>query len=179
MAALAQAVAQLTTAVQHQQAQGVTQAAQIADLATHMQNMTATVSAAASAAAAASSVTPPPIAQPPPPTINVSPAKTLFDKLGKPNEFVPGKDFVQWNFQFLSYIGSQDNALRGKAEKSAQCSTAIPKPTDVDDAAHSEQLYYALSQLTKGAALKIVRTRYQGEQRLRGVQSTSSTLRRP
>jgi len=122
-----------------------------------MQNMTVAVSAATTDAATASSSPPPPTIPTLPSTANVSPAGMLFDKLSAASEFVPGKSCVQENFQFLLYIGRQDDVLRSRAEKSLQCSTEIAEPTEVDDAACSERRYHALPQLTKGATSEIVR----------------------
>ena len=84
--------------------------------------------------------------------------RNIMEKLGKPDFFTPGKtDFQSWDFHFLGYLGTASPTLRMCAETSKRATSTIPLPSDAAELEDCRLLYFALSQLLKGASLKLVR----------------------
>ena len=76
-------------------------------------------------------------------------------RLGKPEAYVPGNDYEEWEFTFLGYCGTVDPELPELLRGSRVMSDPVVVPTE--QAGRAASVYYMLTMLTKKGARKIVR----------------------
>ena len=76
-------------------------------------------------------------------------------RVGKPEPYMPGKDFDEWDFTFNGYAGTLDPVYRALLKAARQSTTVVTA-----EAPHEQQsatLLYLLTMLTQKGARKVVR----------------------
>ena len=94
-------------------------------------------------------------------------------RVGKPEPYVPGKDFDDWDFTFNGYAGTLDPAYPALLKTARQSPTAVMVTPPHEE--QSATLLYLLSMLTQKEARKVVRKA--GNKRFRSLHTTVPDVR--
>ena len=76
-------------------------------------------------------------------------------KVGKPEPYVPGKDFDDWDFTFNGYVGTLDPAYPGLLQAARQSTTVVM--VTAPQKQQSATWLYLLTMLTQKGARNVVR----------------------
>ena len=94
-------------------------------------------------------------------------------RVGKPEPYVPGKDFDDWDFTFNEYAGTLDPTYPALLKAARQSTTVVTATTPHEQ--QSSTLLYLLTMLTQKGARKVVQK--SREQRFRGLQTVVHDVR--
>ena len=76
-------------------------------------------------------------------------------RVGKPEPYMPGKDFEEWDFTFNGYDGTLDPAYPALLRAARQSTTTVTATAPHEQ--QSATLLYPLTMLTQKGARKVVR----------------------
>ena len=94
-------------------------------------------------------------------------------RVGKPEPYVPGKDFDDWDFTFNGYAGTLDPAYPALLKAARQSTTVVTATTPHEQ--QSATLLYLLTMLTQKRSTESCEKSL--EQRIRGLQTVVHDVR--